>query len=437
MLRSPIGGRKMPGAESIKSLFARNLQNAEGVGRQFALSLDQSNIAPTQAASPVRFRLAFAIQRYFRFGGLQRDLLRVALACCERGHEVHILAAAWEGPQPADVRVHLLPARGWTNHRRSRSFARAVRRYVRRERFDCLIGFNKMPGLDVYWAGDLCLAERLRHRKSRLLSWLPRYRTYLELEAAVMGHKGDTEVLVLAERERKRIVRNYRTAESRLHLMPPGIDKERFAGCPAMGSSSAAFRAELGIEPTDLMILTVGSSFRRKGVDRGIRAVASLPECRRRQIKFVVVGSDHPRPFQRLAKWLNVSNQVIFAGGREEVADFYRSADLLLHPARTETTGNTLLEALTCGLPVLATQDCGYAVHVRRANAGLICRMPFAQSRLNGLLAEMLSAESRATWRGNALEYCRRMDLNGLLVRTVEIIRSRAERNRRAGFAQA
>jgi UDP-glucose:(heptosyl)LPS alpha-1,3-glucosyltransferase len=392
--------------------------------------LDRSSTTRADGPRPKAFRIAFVIQRYFAFGGLQRDLLRTALACAERGHEVHVLTEAWEGPRPDPVHVHIFCVTGWTNHTRTRVFAQSIARFVANEHFDCIVGFNKMPGLDVYWAGDLCLAERLRQKKNPFLFWLPRYRTYLKLEAAVFGGASDAELLILAEAEKARFVRHYRTRESRMHLMPPGIDWRRFSVIPNDAPSIAAFRAELGIDAEELMVLMVGSGFRTKGVDRAIHAIASLPERERRRAQLVIVGNGAARPFQRLARRLGIRDRVRFTGGRDDLAGFYGSADLLLHPARTEMSGNSLLEAMLCGLPVLVTENCGNSVYVKRANAGLICPEPFVQRQLNRLLVQMLPREAREVWRRNALTYCRQLDLDGLLKRTVEIIEARARRNR-------
>jgi Glycosyl transferases group 1 len=92
--------------------------------------------------------------------------------------------------------------------------------------------------------------------------------------------------------------------------------------------------------------------------------------------------------------------------------------------------GILLLEVMLCGLPVLVTENCGNSVYVQRANAGLICPQPFEQRQLNDLLIQMLSPQARETWKQNAVNYCRQLDLDGPLTRTVEIIESRAEKNR-------
>ena len=52
------------------------------------------------------------------------------------------------------VTLKLLRGRGFSNHARARSFAAAVRRFAAAEKFDLIFGFNRMPGLDFYFAAD-------------------------------------------------------------------------------------------------------------------------------------------------------------------------------------------------------------------------------------------------------------------------------------------
>jgi UDP-glucose:(heptosyl)LPS alpha-1,3-glucosyltransferase len=117
-----------------------------------------------------------------------------------------------------------------------------------------------------------------------------------------------------------------------------------------------------------------------------------------------------------------VKDRVHFLGGRNDVFDWLLAADLLVHPARSEAAGMILLEALTAGLPVLATDVCGYAFHIRRAEAGKLLASPFSQAACNAAVKEMLASPQRDNWSTNGVAYAAHEDLYTCHERAVEII---------------
>ena len=109
------------------------------------------------------------------------------------------------------------------------------------------------------------------------------------------------------------------------------------------------------------------------------------------------------------------------------MAAFYHTADLLIHPAYSENSGMTLIEAMVCGLPVLVTGNCGFAFHVERAGTGIVLSEPFDQSTLNAALIEMIGSEQRPQWRDNGRKYCAQTDLYGLIEPAADLILARAQ----------
>jgi UDP-glucose:(heptosyl)LPS alpha-1,3-glucosyltransferase len=112
-----------------------------------------------------------------------------------------------------------------------------------------------------------------------------------------------------------------------------------------------------------------------------------------------------------MAKQLGVAGRVRFMQGQEDVRAFMLGADLLIHPAYSENTGTVLLEAIIAGLPVLATEVCGYAFHIERAGAGRILASPFEQGSLNRELVDMLDSPERKQWSENGIRYGQEEDL--------------------------
>ena len=135
-------------------------------------------------------RFAFCIFKYFPYGGIQRDLMKFVNECQKRGHEVKIFCLRWQAPPAHGVEVEIVPIVGITHHAQYEHFADVVRQRVREDHFDLVVGFNKIPGLDVYYAGDSCFAEKAQQQRSPLYRLLPRYQSFYRAERAVFDQNG-------------------------------------------------------------------------------------------------------------------------------------------------------------------------------------------------------------------------------------------------------
>ena len=371
-------------------------------------------------------RLAFCLFDYFPHGGLQRDFLSIAKECAIRCH-VDVYTGSWTGERFDNINVKILPVRGITNHGRSECFSRQFNQHVKPGMYNAVVGFNKMQGLDVYFAADTCFAAKAK-KKSFVHRISSRYKTYMRLERAVFDKKSKTEILLISEREKPFYSDFYGTANSRFHLLPPGIDinltadvnkKIRSAICWELSE----YNNKIDIKDSGcILILMVGSGFKTKGVDRSIRSVAALPDKIRQKTVLLIVGRDNKKPFLKLSRRLRVSDRVFFMGVRDDAHNFFISSDLLLHPARVETAGKVLLEAMACGLPVLVTDVCGYSSHVKNANAGELLYSPFNQKALNKLLLSMLTSQKKEYWGKKGSEYVLKNDLSGMTQKAVDFI---------------
>jgi UDP-glucose:(heptosyl)LPS alpha-1,3-glucosyltransferase len=373
-----------------------------------------------------KYRLAFCLFEYVTFGGMQRDLLRIARECMSRGNEVHIFCSAWKGEIPDDINLKILAGQGLANHMRCESFVKNVSRHLDAVKHDAVVGFNKMPGLDLYYAADSCFAAKARER-GFLYRLTGRCRTYSGFEKAVFQKDSKTEILLISEREKLSFIEYYGTDENRFHLLPPGIDRNHLASADSP-EIRRALRAELSIGENDNIILFIGSGFKTKGLDRAITALSSLPDSLLTSTILLVLGEDKAKPFQKLSGRLGVYDRVRFMGGRFDVPRFLMAADLLLHPAYRENTGTVLVEAMAAGLPVLASDVCGYSHHVRNGEAGELIPLPFRQEKLNQMLEHMLTSEIRGKWRENAKKYISETDVFSLPEKAADIIEAVAKR---------
>lgn len=367
-------------------------------------------------------QIAFCLYKYFPYGGLQRDFLRIAQACQQQGHQVRVYTFSWQGAQPDTFDIISVPKKGWSNHVRNSHYFQWVTAHLRQYPVDRIVGFNKMPGLDVYYAADTCFAEKVAAEKGWCYRLTPRYKHYAAFEKAVFAPPSKTKLLMLTERQIAAFIHYYHTEADRFYILPPGIALDRKYD-QYSAQRRAQFRQQQHLGDETIVLLQIGSDFHRKGVDRSLQAIAALPDALRKRVFFWVVGQDNAEKYQQQAQQLAITNQVRFFAGRDDVPDFLFAADLLLHPARHEAAGIVLVEALVSGTPVLVTDVCGYAFHINQAKAGQVLAEPFIQKTFNLALEHAIGEPTRlANWHQHALDYANHADLYSLPQKAAEII---------------
>ena len=389
----------------------------------------QDNSTPTPAGP--QYRIGFLLERYFPFGGKQRDMLRFAQRLAAQGHSVTICAGQWEGPRPEGIEIEILDVRRGSNHRTVEALQQVAVEFQRQGRFDVLVGFLRMDGLDVYFAADVCLRAQLQRTGKLWRRILPRYRSYLRLERNVFGPESQTHILALCEPQIRDIQQQYSTSDDRITRLPPSLQREKLLTQMQDGPSPAELRKTLDLREQDVLLLMVGSDYHRKGVDRIIRGLASLSPASQKRCQCVIAGRDNPKPYEQLARSVGVADRVHFLGGVTEVGPWYAAADVLLHPARAENTGVILLEGLLGSAAVLCSGACGYASHIVESQGGLVCDEPFDQHQFNRHLADLVEQNDlREEYNQRAGAYARSADLCGMDSTVERVVLEQARRRR-------
>lgn len=233
-----------------------------------------------------------------------------------------------------------------------------------------------------YWLSAVA-AHHLKHRLE-----LPLVATFHTL-ARVKAEAGDVEpaARVAAEAqvigccdsicasnpvEAHQLVELYGADPDRIELVPPGVDHAFFSPGDRRGA-----RAALGLDdrPT---LLFVGRIQPLKGLTVAVRALAEIPDHRARLV--VVGGPSGPQgpaelaTAKQVARELGVADRVVFVPPRPHhlLSTYYRAADVVLVPSRSESFGLVALEAAACGVPVVASDVGGLRTVVRDGRTGVL-----------------------------------------------------------------
>jgi glycosyltransferase involved in cell wall biosynthesis len=177
----------------------------------------------------------------------------------------------------------------------------------------------------------------------------------------------------------KSYVRSYGVTESRIRLLPSGVDREMFSP----GRPSHDVKQALGISPDQRVILFMGTMYRFSGLDRVIRGFPQLI-VKFPNTKLVIAGSgeDEDR-LKQLARECGIDSHVIFAGllPYVELPDLIRTSDVCINPfelnAVTERILPTkLFQYLSCGKPVVATELPGTIPFLKGEEQGIVHTQP-------------------------------------------------------------
>ncbi|WP_243729322.1 glycosyltransferase family 4 protein [Paludibacterium purpuratum] len=333
-------------------------------------------------------------QRYNPAGGAERFVSRALNALSQSdGLEVSLLARKWEPIE--GVRALTVAPFFLGNVWRDWGFARAARRRWQAEGYDLVQSHERIPGCNIYRAGDGVHARWLELRRQTLGFWrrlslkLNPYHHYVcRAERKMFLDPRLKLVICNADMVKREIQQAFGLPDERFAVIYNGVDTAAFH--PSLQARHrAAMRNEWQVPSDAPLLLYVGAGFERKGVARALQALTSHPS-----VFLAVVGSDkHLVRYRRLADRLGVSARVRFCGAQGDVKPFYGMADAFLLPTLYDPFPNVCVEALACGLPVLTSTTCGAAELIEPGENGWLADA-LVPASWSAAIGEWLAARS-------------------------------------------
>ncbi len=209
---------------------------------------------------------------------------------------------------------------------------------------------------------------------------------YLATFAKTMGHTGEVEVV------------------------PNGVDTAYFSK-RFSDAELFAIKNNLNKAYVDRFLITTSRLVKKNGVDLIIQALQFLPK----EVKLLVLGvGDEYASLEKLAHELKVTDRVRFIGyvSHEEMPTYLAVSDVFIRPSRSEGFGNSFIEAMAAGIPVIATPVGGIVDFLYDPNknpsmksTGIFAEVENPKSIADGV-TKILSNDAL---RGNLIENAREM----------------------------
>ncbi|MCL2289061.1 MAG: glycosyltransferase family 4 protein [Candidatus Bathyarchaeota archaeon] len=211
--------------------------------------------------------------------------------------------------------------------------------------------------------------------------------------------KRASHVIAVSDFTRQELKKYYNIPENRIRVIHNGVDTHKFQ--PA--KNKQALKTELGLNPTDLIILSVGRLYARKGLFTLIEAMPAVIK-QFKNAKFVISGKGQGDEMAKLhahAKRLAVENNIIFTGyyPDQKLPKLYQAADIFAFSTYYEHHPFAVLEALATGLPVVTTTVGGIAETIQTGKNGLLVK-PFNSKQFSNAILYLLEHPTEAAEMG-------------------------------------
>ena len=383
-----------------------------------------------RAPTSLFMKIAFVRKAYTPYGGAERYLAQLIERLCNQGHEVHVFAHRWDSngtPTEGNAPVfHRVPVVKSPSFLEALSFAFFSKKLLQEEAFDIIHSFERTLYQDIYRAGDGCHREWLIQR-GKMDSWIkkqtywmnPLHRTLLFLEKRVFQSPRIKKIVANSQRGKEEIIRHYGVPGGKIEVIYNGVDLETFHP-RNVTLFRKTLRKELKIPLETLVVLFLGSGFRRKGLDR---LIASFPQIKKEvpQAVLIVAGKDGIQPYREMARSLGVERNILFLGPTQRAKELYAASDLFALPTIYDPFSNACLEAMATGIPVLTTRANGVAELIYDRQNGFLVQDPLNPEEIaEKVLAFCMSSEKHLL-REKARNTSLPLDLDSVLNRMIHL----------------
>lgn len=348
-------------------------------------------------------KIALVVYQFIREkGGVESYVFNLSKQLLDRGHEVHVFTHRCSHDRDTRLTFHHVPAIACWSPLKYWTFAVNAPKIIKKAeiRFDLVHGFTQTLFQDIYRVGGGCHWDYMMHTYplmqtvfGKILMCLnPRHASLLFLERIIFKRKHYKQITCISEQCKKEIVNHYKVSPHTIEIIYNGVNVMIFTPRNRITNRDAV-RTSYGIAPDEILLLFVGSGFKRKGLKYVIEALSLTNKSQR--VKLLVVGKGNIREYQRLAKKMGVLDKLIFAGVCKYIQEIYAGGDIFVFPSEYDAFGTACLEAMASGLPVIASESSGVSEIITHGQDGFVIRHPIDAREITKYMNVLFIKEKR------------------------------------------
>jgi len=369
---------------------------------------------PSTGPSKKRLKIAILVRRFITTGGMERYCVEVARRLAMK-HDVHVFAQEWSWDGDEKITFHRIPKFLTKPNFLNLLFFSYFTRKSLDESFDIIHSHERVTHFDTLTVHCPCFRTYITEEESpwkRMLIWLsvgvsPRKMAYLWLENRQFSFKRKRLLIAVSDIVRRNVQANYQLPDEYFGIAFPGVDGNLLKKEDSAQKRETE-RKRLGIGKDDLVILFVGTEFKRKGLDALLRGFALIARPDMRLL--IAGGGEKKRRYYRLVKKLGIEHNVLFLGLIEDMEKVYAVSDIYILPTLSEPAGMAPLEAMAAGIPTIISSSkyAGSAEQIKDGEA-LILENPDKPQDIADALSRLMDKGLRIDLGAKGREIAKRM----------------------------
>ena len=324
-------------------------------------------------------RLAIIKSNYTPYGGAEKYTTRLINAFVKSNVEVDVLTSVygnWNGFDRKFRRIVLNQFR-FNNLLKLLTFNSSVNRYLKKERYDCILGMDRTDYQTHLRAGSGCHAAWIQRRcdESSLLRCLsfkanPFHNAMIAMEKRAFLSDKLIRIFCNSLLVKKELMLFYPHAEKKLAVVHNGVEWDEFSEAFQEGPAKRDHILKtLNLTGEKFYFLFVGSGYERKGLFKAVTALRLLPEY----TELIVVGKDkHEARYKAFCEKSGLIGRVHFFGPQKNVIPFLQVSDAFVLPTLYDPFSNASLEALAMGLYTVTSGANGCSEVIQKGAGSII-----------------------------------------------------------------
>lgn len=194
--------------------------------------------------------------------------------------------------------------------------------------------------------------------------------TYKIFKWAEMWMARYTDAIITINKEDYQAAQKFRLRNNGKVYYIPGVGVHT-KDYMLQGLDKSALRKSLGLSEDDIVLIAMGDLIKRKNYAASIKAVAKA--CNSRLHLLICGRGPKLDDLKELAGRLNVENQIHFLGFRQDIKELLNIADIFLFTSYLEGLPRSMMEAMSAGLPCIASNIRGNTDLLEDGAGGLLC----------------------------------------------------------------